>query len=146
MTSRAAIVGLIASGLVVSSVVTAPRLERRTPSETTAASTLTLLAQDQRRYRAPKCFRRIVNLQGATRGDDFLLGRIGRDVVHGKKGSDDIFGLSGSDRLCGGRGEDRIDGGEGFDRIDGGPGYDVCSDSANTRTRRCEQFMTAVRR
>ncbi|MEO1210418.1 MAG: hypothetical protein AAFX78_12820 [Cyanobacteria bacterium J06638_20] len=67
----------------------------------------------------------VLGRQGATPGDDVLLGTDGRDVISALAGNDRVSGLAGNDRLAGQEGNDRLIGGAGRDNLLGGSGRDV---------------------
>jgi Ca2+-binding RTX toxin-like protein len=62
---------------------------------------------------------------GATSGDDILVGTPDSDTIMGLAGNDTIDGLESGDLLHGGEGNDTIFGGQAADTIRGGDGDDV---------------------
>ncbi|WP_306175532.1 MULTISPECIES: calcium-binding protein [unclassified Stenotrophomonas] len=86
--------------------------------------------------------------EGATDGDDVMLGGAGNDVLDGGAGNDQIdggagndvvSGAEGNDRLLGGAGNDQLYGGAGDDDLDGGAGDDTLDGGTGSDTFRWGQ-------
>ncbi|MBF2079610.1 MAG: hypothetical protein IGR76_14100 [Synechococcales cyanobacterium T60_A2020_003] len=73
-------------------------------------------------------------VNGATDGNDKLVGTSGDDVISGLRGDDRITGRGGKDTLNGDQGDDTLTGSSGGDKLNGGSGRDELSgDSGNDK-------------
>lgn len=71
-----------------------------------------------------------VEIEGASSGNDTLVGSAENDSVDAAEGDDEISGLEGDDRLFGGAENDEILGGDGNDELQGGFGNDTLEGEA----------------
>lgn len=90
---------------------------------------------------------------GATGGDDVLVGTSGNDtinglggddVIHGYLGADELTGAAGDDQLYGGRGSDLLLGKDGKDFLSGGPRGDSLYGAAGADELRAGAFHDTI--